>query len=659
MTLYSPSFLRRTKAEVLTHIIPPMAEIIVPVSMTTLQRKLYKSILSKDPNLIKSILYRGEAKQKERAKLNNLLMQLRKCVCHPFLYSQDVEERLDDPVLVHQNLVEAGSKLKLLSIMLPKLQSQGHRVLLFSQFLGMLDIVEDFLEGIGMKYQRLDGSTSTLQKQKCIDAFNAPNSEYFAFLLSTRAGGVGINLATADTVIILDPDFNPHQDIQALSRAHRIGQKNKVLCMRLVTRDTVEQKILDIGKKKRTMDHVIVERMGNEDEEEVVDVESILRFGVESLFSDDAEDRTIVYDDANVEKLLNREHITNTIQGNDGPTSAESSSFGFARVWQNDTGTFEAHNPEESADETHSPEPGFWEKVLRQREEEARREEAARQAELAKGRRRKVINYAAFDRDDKAENVSDGSDTDFREEPGADADSDGDSDHGHMADLFMDMDIRTLENAEERARLTGLLRNTPQHKQFQMAAAASQNPLPSTGSSNMALPASFPGMPLGLTAPTCHENAIPAPLYRPGGIPQPGDPDYDPRDWIHTRVVPPVLVDGPPHLPRCPACGSRHEGGARLCPLHLAGVERCPFCNVAHLGDPKSCPHLKSETQIRRLLEALDKSSEPKDIVDLARKFCVDRLAVIRRGKKKKSEAAKKVEEMAKAQAATAIHNRA
>jgi SNF2 family DNA or RNA helicase len=173
--------------------------------MTVVQKKLYKSILSKSPELIKSIFVKDQSRLRptERGSLNNILMQLRKCLCHPFVYSEAIEERSASSAILHRNLVDAASKLQLLEIMLPKLQERGHRVLIFSQFLKQLDIIEDFLVGLGLQFQRLDGSVGSLEKQKRIDAFNAPDSSLFAFLLSTRAGGVGINLATADTVIIM------------------------------------------------------------------------------------------------------------------------------------------------------------------------------------------------------------------------------------------------------------------------------------------------------------------------------------------------------------------------------------------------------------------------------------------------------------------------
>ena len=385
-----PFFLRRTKAQVLTFL-PPMAQIIVPVTLTVLQKKLYKSILARNPELLKAIF--GGSKRvlakTERASLNNILMQLRKCLCHPFVYNQEIEERSTNVMISHRNLVDASSKLQLLEIILPKLQERGHRVLIFSQFLNMLDIIEDFLDGLGLFHQRLDGSMGSLEKQKRIDEFNAPDSRLFAFLLSTRAGGVGINLATADTVIILDPDFNPHQDIQALSRAHRIGQKKKVLVFQLTTRSTAEEKIMQIGKKKMALDHALIENMGN-DEEEPVDVESILRYGTEALFQDD-DTNDIKYDSTSVDKLLDRSQIENTDIAKD--QSAESQ-FSFARVWANDKGVLEDDLEEEEESDTASlADASLWDKILKEREAEVAREAAERAEKLGRGKRQRQVRY--------------------------------------------------------------------------------------------------------------------------------------------------------------------------------------------------------------------------------------------------------------------------
>ena len=389
--------LRRTKAQVLSFL-PSMAQIIVPLTMSVVQKKLYKSILAKNSELIRSIFGGSQrlAKQSDRANLNNILMQLRKCLSHPFVYSKAIEERNSNAAISHRNLVEASSKLQLLELMLPKLEERGHRVLIFSQFLDMLDIIEDFLDGLGLYYQRLDGSVTSLQKQKRIDEFNAPGSPLFAFLLSTRAGGVGINLATADTVIILDPDFNPHQDIQALSRAHRIGQQKKVLVFQLVTRGSAEEKIMQIGKKKMALDHVVIEQMGAAEDDAGVDLESILRHGTEALFKDD-ETHDIHYDALSVDKLLDRSRVENTQLGND--TSAESQ-FSFARVWVNDKSTLQDGLEDTSDNDSSTANLSTWENILKAREREVA-EEAIVQAEaFGRGKRKRQVRYLSLGLED-------------------------------------------------------------------------------------------------------------------------------------------------------------------------------------------------------------------------------------------------------------------
>jgi len=384
--LIRPFFLRRTKAQVLTFL-PPMAQIIVPVSMSVLQKKLYMSILTKNPDLVQAIFDpNGRAlRQGERANLSNILMQLRKCLCHPFVYSREVEERSVIAAVSHRNLVEASGKLQLLEILLPKLKERGHRVLIFSQFLNVLDIMEDFCDGLELPYQRLDGTMSSLQKQKRIDEFNAPDSPLFAFLLSTRAGGVGINLATADTVLILDPDFNPHQDIQALSRAHRIGQRKKVLCFQLMTRASAEEKIVQIGRKKMALDHVLIEQM-DASEDSSIDMESILRYGAAEILEGDSHD--IRYDDASVNKLLDRSQVEDTKTGEDNTAESQ---FSFARVWANDAASMLDSLNSSDSDEK-APDPTVWERILKDREKVAAEEAAARLQVLGRGKRARQVS---------------------------------------------------------------------------------------------------------------------------------------------------------------------------------------------------------------------------------------------------------------------------
>ena len=147
-------------------------------------------------------------------------------------------------------LVTSSGKLMLLDQLLTKLKRDGHRVLIFSQMVKMLDILGDYLDYRGHEYQRLDGTIAAGPRRIAIDHFNAPESTDFCFLLSTRAGGLGINLMTADTVIIFDSDWNPQADLQAMARAHRIGQTKPVSVYRLVSKETIEEEILERARNK-------------------------------------------------------------------------------------------------------------------------------------------------------------------------------------------------------------------------------------------------------------------------------------------------------------------------------------------------------------------------------------------------------------------------
>ncbi|KAH7011661.1 PHD/FYVE-zinc-finger like domain-containing protein [Ilyonectria destructans] len=384
-----PYFLRRTKAGVLKFL-PPMSQIILPVTMTSVQEKLAKSIMAKNPQLIKAMFANTTMNRKERGSLNNILMQLRKCLCHPFMYSEAIEEKHHDNDVLQRNLVEASAKLLLLEKMLPKLKERGHRVLIFSQFLQQLAIIEDFLAGLGFEYRRLDGQIGSLEKQRRIDAFNAPDSSIFAFLLSTRAGGVGINLATADTVIILDPDFNPHQDIQALSRAHRIGQKKKVLCFQIVTKDSVEERIMQVGRKKMALDHALIESM-DDDDLAGDDLESILKHGAQALFDENYQKKAIHYDSASVANLLDRTQMEEPKSTDEGSVEAQ---FAHTRVWANDKSGFEDARATEEENEPMPINSSVWDRILAEREEEARREAEANREVLGRGgRRRTAVNY--------------------------------------------------------------------------------------------------------------------------------------------------------------------------------------------------------------------------------------------------------------------------
>lgn len=192
-------------------------------------------------------------------KLLNPVMQLRQCCNSPhnFYYPFD----LDDNTPVDETLVSESGKMLLLDRLLPSLLERGHKVLIFSQFKTQLDLLETYCDELrGWPTCRIDGSIAQTDRQAQIEAFNEPDSETRIFLLSTRAGGQGINLAAADTVLLFDSDWNPQQDLQAQDRAHRIGQTKPVIVYRFATKGTVEQMLLEKADSKRKLEKLVISK---------------------------------------------------------------------------------------------------------------------------------------------------------------------------------------------------------------------------------------------------------------------------------------------------------------------------------------------------------------------------------------------------------------
>lgn len=273
--LVAPHMLRRLKKDAMQNI-PPKTERMVPVDLSSIQAEYYRAMLTKNYQILRNI-GKGVAQQ----SMLNIVMQLRKVCNHPYLIP-GTEPESGSLEFLHEMRIKASAKLTLLHSMLKVLYKEGHRVLIFSQMTKLLDILEDYLTiEFGPKtYERVDGSVAVADRQAAIARFNQDKSR-FVFLLSTRSCGLGINLATADTVIIYDSDFNPHADIQAMNRAHRIGQSNRLLVYRLVVRASVEERILQLAKKKLMLDQLFVNKSGSQKE-----VEDILRWGTEELFND-------------------------------------------------------------------------------------------------------------------------------------------------------------------------------------------------------------------------------------------------------------------------------------------------------------------------------------------------------------------------------------
>ena len=246
--------------------------------------------------------------------LQNLMMQLRKVCNHPYLIkgaSEFIEKMIREKLsqasedeIQLQALIESSGKMILLDKLLPKLHQEGHKVLIFSQMVKVLDIIEDYLIKKDIDCERIDGNVPEPERNAAIDRF-VNNENCYIFLLCTRAGGVGINLTAADTVIIYDSDWNPQNDIQAQSRCHRIGQTQKVKVYRLVTRGTYELEMLDRASKKLGLDHALLDggEIGKSDPVQATEIEKLLRHGAYNITHDD-DSETDKFVAADIDQIL-------------------------------------------------------------------------------------------------------------------------------------------------------------------------------------------------------------------------------------------------------------------------------------------------------------------------------------------------------------------
>ena len=274
-----PFLLRRLKSDV-EKSLPPKKETILKIGMSDMQRKYYAALLQKDMEAVT-----GGA---DRSRLLNIVMQLRKCCNHPYLF-QGAEP--GPPYITGEHLVETSGKLVLLDKLLPKLKERGSRVLIFSQMTRMIDILEDYCMYRHYQYCRIDGNTSGDDRESQIDDYNSEGSEKFIFLLSTRAGGLGINLYTADVVVLYDSDWNPQMDLQAMDRAHRIGQKKEVQVFRFAVENSIEEKVIEKAYKKLRLDALVIQQgrlVENTKSVNKDDLLNMVRYGAEMVFSSEA-----------------------------------------------------------------------------------------------------------------------------------------------------------------------------------------------------------------------------------------------------------------------------------------------------------------------------------------------------------------------------------
>jgi SNF2 family DNA or RNA helicase len=236
--LIQPFILRRTKTQVLSEL-PSRTEITLQVALSTDERHYYEALRQRALENLQQVA----ADNNQALQVLAEITKLRRFCCHP---------QLVDP---HSAMT--GSKLAVFSETVTELLDNKHKVLVFSQFVDHLAIVRTALERQHISYQYLDGSTPALERKKRVDAFQAGEGE--VFLISLKAGGTGLNLTAADYVIHLDPWWNPAVEDQASDRAHRMGQTRPVTIYRLVTQNTIEEKIIALHQQKRDLADSLLE----------------------------------------------------------------------------------------------------------------------------------------------------------------------------------------------------------------------------------------------------------------------------------------------------------------------------------------------------------------------------------------------------------------
>uniref|UniRef100_A0A9J7X2Q7 Chromodomain helicase DNA binding protein 9 n=1 Tax=Cyprinus carpio carpio TaxID=630221 RepID=A0A9J7X2Q7_CYPCA len=334
--ILKPMMLRRLKEDVEKKL-APKEETIIEVELTNIQKKYYRAILEKNF----SFLAKG-AGQANVPNLLNTMMELRKCCNHPYLIKGAEEKIFEDfkevysPTAVDfhlQAMIQSAGKLVLIDKLLPKMKAGGHKVLIFSQMVRCLDILEDYLIQRRYLYERIDGRVRGNLRQAAIDRFSKPDSDRFVFLLCTRAGGLGINLTAADTCIIFDSDWNPQNDLQAQARCHRIGQNKAVKVYRLITRNSYEREMFDRASLKLGLDKAVLQSMSGRDNSlggggqqlSKKEIEDLLRRGAYGAIMDE-EDEGAKFCEEDIDQILQRRTKTITIESEGrGSTFAKAS----------------------------------------------------------------------------------------------------------------------------------------------------------------------------------------------------------------------------------------------------------------------------------------------------------------------------------------------
>ena len=327
----SPFMLRRVKEDVAKDI-PAKEETVIDVELTSIQKQYYRAIFEHNHAFLNMGSSRSNA-----PKLMNIQMELRKVCNHPclldgvehreqdnqfkiFLENGDFEGKTpeEQQKMLNEHLyIMTSGKMVLMDKLLPKLRQEGHKVLIFSQMVKMLDLISEYCEFRNFNFERLDGRVRGADRQKAIDRFEREKSS-FLFLLSTRAGGVGINLTAADICIIFDSDWNPQNDVQAQARCHRIGQTKDVRIYRLITSRTFEQEMFDRASKKLGLEQAVLGTFNQDDDDDKPtskEMEQLLKKGAYALLEDENDEIGKAFCADDIENILAKRTRTRVMEG--------------------------------------------------------------------------------------------------------------------------------------------------------------------------------------------------------------------------------------------------------------------------------------------------------------------------------------------------------
>ena len=476
-----PYILRRLKEDV-EKSVPPKEETIIEVELTIAQKQYYRALYEKNVKF----LHKNKKKPLDGPSLNNLAMQLRKCCNHLFLLNGIEEEFRAKEIAVGKTfsegdlLVAASGKLVLLDKLLSRLKENGHRILIFSQFKIMLDVLEDYLTARQFTKERIDGSITGKSRQQAIDRFQGTSNKEapFIMLLSTRAGGVGINLTAADTCIIFDSDWNPQNDLQAQARCHRIGQTKDVKIYRLLTAKTYEMQMFHMSSMKLGLDQAVLSgfEAGSSGEKALTkkEIEKLLRHGAYGILSEEkdgtgeAASNDFVQQD--IDTILERRSRTVVHDNTGSHSKAAGGTFSKARFSSASSG-----GKKSAAEDIDIEDPNFWTKMVGEAKHEDDEEESA----ALPGKRARAATYSEKDYDKKLRkmiaNAESDSDADIDADAEAEAAAEEDANQSEGDDDEEDFEAES-ESEEEDLDEMYLVSGPPTSGKRKVAATSSVPP---------------------------------------------------------------------------------------------------------------------------------------------------------------------------------------